>query len=62
MSLKALLHLYDMLNTFRALLRPSSRGQDYICVITAYGVQCLVAGCRGSGAGQQAESSKRDVA
>ena len=25
-----------------------------MCVITAYGVQCLVAGCRGSGAGQQA--------
>ena len=24
-----------------------------MCVITAYGVQCLVAGCRGSGAGQQ---------
>ena len=25
-----------------------------MCVITAYGVQCLVAGCRGSGAEQQA--------
>ena len=25
-----------------------------MCVITAYGVLCLVAGCRGSGAGQQA--------
>ena len=25
-----------------------------MCVITAYGVHCLVAGCRGSGAGQQA--------
>jgi len=25
-----------------------------MCVITAYGAQCLVAGCRGSGAGQQA--------
>ena len=25
-----------------------------MCVITAYGVQCLVAGCRGSGTGQQA--------
>ena len=25
-----------------------------MCVTTAYGVQCLVAGCRGSGAGQQA--------
>ena len=25
-----------------------------MCVIAAYGVQCLVVGCRGSGAGQQA--------
>ena len=25
-----------------------------MCVVNAYGVQCLVAGCRGSGAGQQA--------
>jgi hypothetical protein len=25
-----------------------------MCVIAAYGVQCLVAGCWGSGAGQQA--------
>ena len=25
-----------------------------MCVITAYGVQYLVAGCRGSGAGDQA--------
>ena len=24
-----------------------------MCVIAAYAVQCLVAGCRGSGAGQQ---------
>ena len=24
-----------------------------MCVIIAYGVQCLIAGCRGSGAGQQ---------
>ena len=24
-----------------------------MCVITAYGMQCMVAGCRGSGAGQQ---------
>ena len=24
-----------------------------MCVIAAYGVQCLVAGCRGSGAGRQ---------
>ena len=28
--------------------------RENIYVITAYGVQCLVAGCRGSGAGQQA--------
>jgi hypothetical protein len=39
---------------FRALLCPSSGARDYMRVITAYGVQCLVAGCRGSGAGQQA--------
>ena len=38
---------------FRALLCPSSGALDYMCVIAAYGVQCLVAGCRGSGAGQQ---------
>ena len=44
---------YDTLNMFRALLCSSSGALDYICVITAYGVQCLVAGCRGSGAGQQ---------
>ena len=24
-----------------------------MCVVAAYGVQCLVTGCRGSGAGQQ---------
>ena len=45
---------YDMLNMFRALLCPSSGDRDCMCVITAYGVQCLVAGCRGSGAEQQA--------
>ena len=38
---------------FRALLCPSSGALDYMCVIASYGVQCLVAGCRGSGAGQQ---------
>ena len=38
---------------FRALLCPSSGALGYMCVVTAYGVQCLVAGCRGSGAGQQ---------
>jgi len=37
---------------FRALLYPSSGARGYMCVITAYGVQCLVAGCRRSGAGQ----------
>ena len=37
---------YDMLNMFRALLCPSSGARDLLCVITAYGVQCLVAGCR----------------
>ena len=39
---------------FRALLCPSSGALDYMCVTTAYGVQCLVAGCRSSGAEQQA--------
>ena len=42
-----------MLNMFRALLCPSSGARENICGITAYGVQCLVAVCRGSGAGQQ---------
>ena len=49
---------YNMLNIFRALLCPSSGARDYMCVITAYGVQWLFAGCRGSGAEQQ---RKRDV-
>ena len=44
---------YDMLNMFRAPLCPSSGALDYMCVIATYGVQCLVAGCRGSGAGKQ---------
>ena len=30
-----------------------------MCVFTAYGVQCLVAGCRGLGAGQQAGARLR---
>ena len=30
------------------------QGLETLCVITAYGVQCVVAGCQGSGAGQQA--------
>ena len=45
---------YYMLNMFRALLCSSSGAPDYMCVITSYGVQFLVAGCRGSGVGQQA--------
>ena len=45
---------FNMLNMFRELLCPSSGAREFICVITAYGVPCLVAGCRGSGAGQQA--------
>ena len=32
---------YNMLNIFRAILCPSSGARDYMCVITAYGVQCL---------------------
>ena len=32
-----------------------------MCVITAYGVQCLVAGCRGSGAGQQVVRPGRET-
>jgi len=47
-------YTYNMLNMFRALLCPSSGARAYMCVITTYGVQCLVAGCRGSGAEQQA--------
>jgi len=34
-----------MLNMYRALLCPSSGAQDYVCVIAAYGVQRLIAGC-----------------
>jgi len=36
-------------NMFRALLCPSSGARDCVCVVTAYGVQCLVTGCRRSG-------------
>jgi len=32
-----------------------------MCVITAYSVQCLVAGCRGSGAGQQGVRPERGM-
>ena len=45
---------YNMLNMFRALLCPSSGARDYMCVITAYGAQFLLAGFRGSGAEQPA--------
>ena len=38
---------------FQALLCPSSGALDYMYAIAAYGAQCLAAGCRGSGAGQQ---------
>ena len=34
---------YDKLNMFRALLCPSSGALDYMCVVTAYCVQC----CKG---------------
>ena len=44
---------YDTLNMFRVLLCPSSGALDYMRVIAAHGVQCLAAGCRESGAGQQ---------
>ena len=30
-----------------------------MCVITVYGVQCLVGGCQGSGAGQQSVRPRR---
>ena len=45
---------YDTLNMFWALLCPSSGALDYMCVIAAYSVQCLAAGCWESGAEQQA--------
>ena len=55
-----LLH-YNTLNKFRALLCPSSGAREYMCVITAYGAQCLVVGCRRSGAGQQGVRSGRGM-
>ena len=39
---------YNRLNMFGALLCPSSGGRDYMCFIAAYGLQCLVVGCRRS--------------
>jgi len=38
---------YDKLNMFRALLCPLSGARDYMCVVTAYGLQCLVTGFGG---------------
>ena len=32
-----------------------------MCVVDAYGVQCLAAGCRGSGAGQQGVRPGREM-
>jgi hypothetical protein len=52
---------YDTLNMFWALLCPSSGAREYTCVVTAYGVQCLVAGCQGSGAEQLAVSPGRGM-
>ena len=58
---RMLYYTYDTFNMFRALLCQSSGAPDYMCVATAYGVQCFVAGCRGSGAGQQALSPGRGM-
>ena len=52
---------YNMLNMFQTLLCPSSGARDYMCVTTAYGVQCLVAGCRRSGAEHQAMRPGREM-
>jgi hypothetical protein len=52
---------YNMPKMFRALLCPSSGARDYRIVITAYDVQCLVAGCRGSDAEQQAMCPEREM-
>ena len=43
-----------MFNMSRVLLCPSSGARDYMCIITAEGGQCLVAGCWRSCVGQQA--------
>ena len=52
---------YNVLNMFRALLCPSSGALDYTCVIAAYGVQCLAAGCRWSRAGQKGVNPGRGM-
>jgi len=44
-----LYYTYDTLNIFWEILCPSSGARDYMCVFTAYGVRCLVTGCRRSG-------------
>ena len=46
---------------FRALLCKSTEARDHMCVVTAYGVQCLVTGCQGSGTEQQAVSQGRGM-
>ena len=51
-----------MLNTFRVLLCPSSGARDYMCVITAYGVQCLVLVAWGEVQAAGYASRKGDVA
>jgi len=53
---------YHMLNTFRVLLCPSSGARDYMCVITAYGVQCLVLVAWGEVQAAGYASRKGDVA
>jgi hypothetical protein len=37
---------YETLNVFRALLCQSSGALDYMYATAAYGVQCLIVGCR----------------
>ena len=56
-----LYYIYDTLNMFRALLCPSSGALDCMYAIAAYGVQCLAAGCRGSGAGQPGVRPERGM-
>ena len=68
MSVRASLHMrrevnqLDVTECFIALIRSTCFGHFYahhqeletiFFVVTAYGVQCLVAGCRGSGVGSR---------
>ena len=53
---------YNMLYMFWALLYPSSGARDYMCVITAYGVQCLVLVAWGEVQAAGYASRKGDVA